>query len=515
MTRKNIIAALAVMLACNTISAQSAYDALNFSKVDYEGTARTVAMGNAFTALGGDMGAISINPASTAVMNRNEFTLSLGVNPFSSQSSGFNNSDGTNTLSSYKDTRTHLSNAGGVAVFDTGNYSGLVSINFGFAYNRTRSFNSCSTTANFNNQSTLPGYIAYNSYGLDRSLLSAEDPFCYDVPVNSILAWQTGLINNLGDSDTDYIGATENINGDGDLYTAGLLKQSFFRKTSGGIDEFAFNVGANISDKLYFGINFNLYSLALDLSEEYLEEGVNLSDFATNFNSMTRNYYQSTVGSGVNAKFGIIWRPIANLRLGATFTTPTWYDLTDFWSTTMSSRFSDGFGAQRSTPDYEYSYRVATPLRWSVGGALTIGHRGLVSVDYEEADYSSIRMMDYNRNPREFSGENDVIEKEFRNAGNLRIGAELRVTPGFSLRGGYNYFASAEKSFDSSRRNWSLGFGLRIAEGIHFDFAFQQSLNPRQWESYTLYGEYDGLPGLTYETLPRSSKLIFTLGFKF
>lgn len=46
---------------------QTAYDAQLFSENNYEGTARSVAMGNAFTALGGDLGGISINPAGSAV----------------------------------------------------------------------------------------------------------------------------------------------------------------------------------------------------------------------------------------------------------------------------------------------------------------------------------------------------------------------------------------------------------------------------------------------------------------
>ena len=45
------------------MEAQTMYDALRFSENNYEGTARTMAMGNAFTALGGDLGGITINPA--------------------------------------------------------------------------------------------------------------------------------------------------------------------------------------------------------------------------------------------------------------------------------------------------------------------------------------------------------------------------------------------------------------------------------------------------------------------
>lgn len=70
--------ALTILLSVMTIasaSAQSAYDAWLLSENNYEGTARSVAMGNAFTALGGDLGAVSINPAGSAVAGYSQFTL--------------------------------------------------------------------------------------------------------------------------------------------------------------------------------------------------------------------------------------------------------------------------------------------------------------------------------------------------------------------------------------------------------------------------------------------------------
>ena len=62
------------------MEAQSMYDALRFSENNYEGTARTMAMGNAFTALGGDLGAVTINPAGSAVAKYSQITVSPGVN---------------------------------------------------------------------------------------------------------------------------------------------------------------------------------------------------------------------------------------------------------------------------------------------------------------------------------------------------------------------------------------------------------------------------------------------------
>ena len=51
-----------------------------FSQTFYEGTARTAAMGNAFTALGGDIGALSLNPASSGIYKYSEFSISPSLN---------------------------------------------------------------------------------------------------------------------------------------------------------------------------------------------------------------------------------------------------------------------------------------------------------------------------------------------------------------------------------------------------------------------------------------------------
>jgi len=59
--------------------AQTIGDALQFSEYNYYGTARTIAMGNAFTALGGDLGSIGINPAGSAVARYSQFTITPNV----------------------------------------------------------------------------------------------------------------------------------------------------------------------------------------------------------------------------------------------------------------------------------------------------------------------------------------------------------------------------------------------------------------------------------------------------
>ena len=49
------------------LSAQNNLDALRYSLLDINGSARVQAMGGAFSALGGDVSSIGINPAASAV----------------------------------------------------------------------------------------------------------------------------------------------------------------------------------------------------------------------------------------------------------------------------------------------------------------------------------------------------------------------------------------------------------------------------------------------------------------
>ena len=105
--------------------AQTAEDALGIAQDYYEGTARSMAMGNAFTALGGDLGAIGINPASSGVFRCSQITFS----PSLTTSRSAVNYLGNNT--SDKKTGLTISNFGTVITFDTGNYTGLLNYNFG------------------------------------------------------------------------------------------------------------------------------------------------------------------------------------------------------------------------------------------------------------------------------------------------------------------------------------------------------------------------------------------------
>ena len=66
---------MAALVTGTSLHAQNMWDAYRYSQQFNEGTARSVAMGNASVALGGAMGNISINPAASGVFRYHEFVV--------------------------------------------------------------------------------------------------------------------------------------------------------------------------------------------------------------------------------------------------------------------------------------------------------------------------------------------------------------------------------------------------------------------------------------------------------
>jgi hypothetical protein len=66
---KNLILTLMGVASMVSSYGQNTSDAIRYSTGETEGTARFKSMSGAFGALGGDMSAVSINPAGSAVFN--------------------------------------------------------------------------------------------------------------------------------------------------------------------------------------------------------------------------------------------------------------------------------------------------------------------------------------------------------------------------------------------------------------------------------------------------------------
>ncbi len=530
--RKTAITIL-LMVAAFVSRAQSAYDGLLFSENNYEGTARSVAMGNAFTALGGDLGSITINPAGSAVAGYSQFTITPGLTVSTSTAQGVSPfADGTLPYFERKMrssmTQFSMPNMGLTIDWDTDRTSGLKNITFGFIINKSASFDQDVYANGLNSTTSFMGAMAVDAGGFLASDLNAKDAYDY-YPWSTVVGYQSGMISTFGGYDDEYVGASELVFDNGDIVLGGDLDQTYGRRVKGGKYDYVFNLGANISDFLYLGANLGISTLDYGFDEYFKEKAVDPADFEIAldngdnmyFSQMKHRYWYDAEGSGTYAKFGAIITPGFGLRIGAAIQTPIVNKIVERWNYSGSTEFtSSAYNGYASSPEGEYGYKFVAPLRANLGLAYTIGNFAVVSADYEFCDYSQMHFRTDGSDRDYFEDVNNDIKEIFGTQNIWRFGAEAKLGA-LSLRGGYGFSTSPEKNFTGPyRSNFSFGLGYSSKGSFFADLAVRKNIyNDEYYMPYNdyIFDEDGNIADPTPEILITRSdwKVLLTLGWRF
>ncbi len=481
--KKISLIVLISLMSIITVNAQNEVDALRYSQTTFGGTARSMAMGGAFGALGADFSSLSTNPAGIAMYKKSEFTLTPSFYRGKTSSSfyGTSNDDSKYNL--------NISNVGLVIAFEPNkriSKSGWKNFQFGIGMNRYANFNNRMMIEGYNNSSSMLSMFADEAHGIAPSDLSSFDLG---------LAYDTDLI-------FDTVGNNEYHN---DMPNGGVL-QSKSVTTNGCINEIVLSFGANYNDKLYFGATIGLPQLRYFEESTYSETNTDYPD--NYFNSFTYNQNLETKGNGINLKLGMIYRPADWVRIGAAIHTPTFYNyMRDKWSSSITSHFNDGKSYSADSPQGTFDYTLETPMRAIGSLAFIIGNYGVISGDYEYVDYSNAKLRS---DDDDFVDANNAIRNNYQDQSNIRLGTEWRVGPQFSIRGGYALYGSPYKSGinDAERTSYTGGLGYR-EQSFFVDFAYVLTQSN---EKYYLYN-YTGLPAVKNDLT--NNNFILTLGFKF
>ena len=492
---------------------QNMYDALRYSQLYYEGTARSMGLGNAMVSLGGDLGALSYNPAASGVYRYSEFAITPAIIVNSSNTDYLGNNSTSNK------SRFSIANVGWVGGIETGYRSGLKNINFAITANQTNSFNFLTTASGSDAQSSYLGSLAANMPDgvtgdeLTMTELAPSYPFAHsNASWGAILAWNAGLIDTVGGPSSFY-GATENITSSG-VSTPAALEQTYRNVRSGYIQDFIFNASGNFDDIVFVGLSVTMQNIWFSEYSSYSEETSNPQLFQTGFRHFTAEYSLNTSGLGVNVKGGVIVRPVAGLTLGASISTPTWIFLNDSWEESIEG-FTDIYGpTQVFSPTGAMKYRVRSPFRWSLGAGYTFGKKVAIGIDYERADYSSMKMADEDNDRTIFTQENQDISRYLKATNNFRFGLEYNILPEFAIRAGYNYYDNSTTEYKNARHYASAGIGYRDKGGFFIDLAYIQQCNKNN-DSYTLYDSYEGNAAHVLDERYYNWKLALTLGVRF
>ncbi len=478
---------------CIAAGAQTMYDAITFGSNNYYGTARTLGMGNAVTAVGADLGSVGINPAGSAVAGYSQFTVSPGAVFSSTEASwapAYNYAGGSQKFSgSLPGSRNRfiVPNVGFSLQFETGRDYGIKNWTLGFMSNMTSNFCEEITAQGVNggegNLTSMAAAMAMaamsaNSSGrmMDPGILDSSNPYSSDYYWNPLAAYGSGLINynpdvvNSDGSIGNYYGSNEfkEIVGDQVFYfVPGTLYQSSSRVVLGSKNDITTNFAFNVNDNFFVGANISMPVINYKYREEFTEKAVSSHDFpvtpeymsggehvvgsSTYFQSATYGYEYNSSASGINAALGFIWLPTRNLRLGAAFKTPTAYSIEEQWGIRIDTYFDDSSQNGYSySPTAENTYEYRSPYTVDAGIAYTFGTLGLLSVDYELTDYS---IMKYSESSGKLFSDDSFyfvnrLNKLFCGVTHsVRVGAEVNVLPFLSLRAGYNFTTNPERTY--------------------------------------------------------------------
>lgn len=460
---KKVLVFILAVFAVTSSYSQTEIDVFRSSRNDLQGTARVQGMGGAFGALGGDLGAVVINPAGLAVFRSSEVSATLAYSNFKIT---------TNNDESQNRSKFNFDNISYVGYLPLGSKT-MNNINFGFTYNRLKNFDRNYTGYNQNRTNSLTDFMAYVSEGFFEYELTGN-PFHGDAPWLSILGWNTGLIKPYKDSPSSY----ESFLAGGEL-VASEIKSS----ERGYIEAYDFSVGTNFSDKVYFGLTFSLTDFYYQLSSTYWE------DFEKGGGMALDNYLETT-GSGYQLKLGAIFRPLDQLRLGIAYHSPTWYSMTDIYDA-GAFYIENGVDLERKeTPNDAYTnYKMQTPYSWTFSAAAVLGANAIVSVDYEIKDYTTMNLKD--KGGYNIERENQIIDEDFKIASNLRLGLEYKFTSQFSGRLGYSWMGSPytddfktgnveaqtsgtipQYTVEGTVNHYTAGLGYRFTPQFYVDLAF-------------------------------------------
>ncbi len=452
------------------------------------GTARTAAMGGAFSSLGADLSSMVINPAGLGMYRSSEisFTPSVIVNKYSN-SYHSNTSDMSGNKSTFS-----IGNLGGAFnVYESGR-GALTSVTLGFGYNKLADFNYNSTIGIRGETYSIGDMFAYQLRGVDPASMNNDanpSPWNnYNIGIDqwgAVLGYKTYLIDPAGINSKGQPVYKTVIEG------AATVNPYLHSESRGSAGEYSFAAGFNLSNIVYLGASIGIQDIYYEMTEEY-EETYNNNTSPLNY--MLYDQFVTVAGTGVNFKFGVVVRPTEGLRLSAAVHSPTFVNVDrEYWGS-MYTDISGELPGQSRTNYLTYTYRFNTPTRFISGASYTFGSYAILSADYERAWYNGIRMRD------DDSHYNAAIKedaKEFFKASDIfRVGLEVRPMPQFALRAGGGFYSSPVNgsdlhfSYPTATDMFTLSGGLGYRTG-NFSLDLAYSFIKTDYTGYDLF-YYDG-----------------------
>lgn len=420
-------------------------DAINFGTNQVNGTARFNALNGAFGALGGDLSAMQINAAGSALFNYNHFSITGSV---LSQKS---NALFGNTSNTIKESDFTLPNFGAVFVIDSKDQTkALKKVNIGVSYQSNAKFNNRSFIKGNSNESVTNYFLDHSNNGYNGGA----------VPLDLVTTQQGETIGDL----YDYLNTQPNgfsaqqamlayqgylTNHNGSTYELNGSGNNFYQEnetlTTGFNNVLSGNVSFDFNKKLYLGANVNLHFIDYQTYSSIYEN--NQGTVTNGYKELQFNNNSYTYGSGFSFNLGGIYKATEALRIGAAYQSPTWTSLQDEFSQNLQTNVYDNgkstiYNVNPDIITLYNKYNVSTPGSYTGSLAYVFGTKGLLSFDYTRKDYSKTK---YDAKDGNFDMVNNYYKNNLQATNEYRIGGEYKLNQ-VSLRAGYRFVNSPYKN---------------------------------------------------------------------
>ncbi len=480
---KKLSILLSIMLISAWSYSQNDDDVLRYSRYQIGGTARSIGLGGAIGSMGADFASLAVNPAGIGLYKKSEISISPTF-----YYSNLNSDINSNKDNGIKD-NFNLNSYGLVLVNDMQTSKGWKAFQFAIGVNRLNNYNHNIKINNENRDNSLMNDYQLQAYGNHPEDL---DPFSTD------LAWYNYLLEDTirtGDGILAYTSPLSN----------GGVQQVLKNTKWGSSNELELTFGSSFNDIFYIGGGIGFPFVRYFEQYEYSETDV--ADTINSFHSFYLDKKLETYGNGVNFKLGFIIRPTGFLRIGVSYQSPTWLNLTDEYNSKMTRYDDNGTKSSKSSPNGIFDYKITTPMKVTASTTLTLASFLMINADIDYLNYSNGRLSA--GKAYDFYDENALLRDKYKSAINIRAGAEVRLRP-MSLRVGLSRYGNPYIDNINDGHYWVAGAGLGYRNrNFFFDIGASYSLRN---EDYYMYNSQIIDPtALTYNDY----RVTISAGFKF
>ncbi len=465
------------------VNAQNFEDAWRYSQDNIYGTARFTGMSGAFSSLGGDLSALSLNPAGATTFTTNQMSGSFSFYNTQNTAEYF----GQNTVddyTSFDDRFVGVDQLGAVWVFKS-NTSDWNKIALAINYNKDADYGNFYRIKGLNTAGhSVTDYFVDNANGIALADLKIIDGFSEDYKwlgenlgynaQQAYLGYQAYIINAVDPNDDTNTQYVSNANYS-QVYHQNTIN-SYGSKT-----HFDFSIAGTYQHVLQLGFSISAYTIDYTENNTITEDQY---DPASDLQYLKFRNILHVEGSGLGVKLGAIYKVAPGVKFSLAYHSPQWLDINEYLEQAIHTEMSNGdvFDIQPAIQNAFAPYKIITPSKLILGASTVINKTVVISADYTYQNMSNLHFKekdDY-ADTSYFDAINDAISNDMQPVHKLNLGGEIKLSKLF-LRAGTYASTSPVKTSTSlfTDQGYSFGtgynFGLFVIDVAYINQQTEQS----------------------------------------